>query len=323
MSKILEIPDIYHYSIAEHAGFHKQCSDLCTRHDAIIDAQELVKHYTEKVNQEDYIYKWMRRKEHTEKKAETDHQRDNTYVGLTAIVRANLRHFDPAMLNAANRIHKLLGNYGNVAQAHYDAETVAIDSIVAHLQSSSYIEDVRLLGLMPWIDRLNDLNAQFKQYVQETIQEEINKPEISAKESRRQTDEALRKITVRIEALANLGAPDRYMPFAREYNEIVEHYNQLVHEHYGRIHARTDISTAYVAPIPAQPFTGKPVCVIPEVKLTKKAGGGMDEAAAELVFTQDFTVSYKNNISPGTATLAIQGIGKYKGEIVTTFNINP
>jgi hypothetical protein len=39
------------------------------------------------------------------------------------------------------------------------------------------------------------------------------------------------------------------------------------------------------------------------------------------VFSEDFTVAYKNNIEPGTATLLIKGIGKYAGEITTTFNI--
>ena len=37
----------------------------------------------------------------------------------------------------------------------------------------------------------------------------------------------------------------------------------------------------------------------------------------------DYTVSYKNNINPGTATVVIKGKGHYKGSIITTFVIRP
>ncbi|MDR2472417.1 MAG: hypothetical protein LBD53_02475 [Tannerella sp.] len=100
----------------------------------------------------------------------------------------------------------------------------------------------------------------------------------------------------------------------------MKHYNTLVNEHYGRIRARIDISPAIIAPVATQPCTGKPIFVIPEVSLRNVATDG-SEKVIELIFSSDFTVGYKNNINPGTATLTIQGIGKYKGEIVTTFNI--
>jgi cell fate (sporulation/competence/biofilm development) regulator YmcA (YheA/YmcA/DUF963 family) len=241
-------------------------------------------------------------------------------MSLLAFIRAYLRHFDPVISDAANHIYKLLLNYGDVVNASYDAETTAIDSILMRLQSEDYIQDVNLLNLTPWISRLNDFNTQFKQYVEGTSQENIKKPQISAKESRKQTDEALRQITSRIEALATLNNPDKYMPFIQEYNEVVEHYNLLLQEHYGRIHAQIDIDSAYIEPIPPQTFTGKPICVIPELKLTQKTSEGIAQTV-DLVFTEDFTVSYKKNINPGTATITIHGIGKYKGEIVTTFNI--
>ena len=35
----------------------------------------------------------------------------------------------------------------------------------------------------------------------------------------------------------------------------------------------------------------------------------------------DYTVSYKNNVEPGEGTVVITGIGKYKGEVSTTFEI--
>jgi uncharacterized FlaG/YvyC family protein len=320
MSILFAKPDTNHYNIAMHNGFHQRCLVIFNRHQSVIDAPILIESYSQKREQEDRIYKWMRELEFTEQKAETDHSRDDTYININANVRLNLRHFDPDISNAANRINKLLANYGDVVHASYDAETIAIDSIVTYLRSDKYKEDVTLLRLDAWINRLDELNTQFKQYVEATAQEEINKPEISAKESRRQTDEALRKITSRMNALATLNGPDAYMPLAREFNELVNHYNQLVHEHYGRIHTRINIDSVYIAPIPPQTFTGKPIFVIPELKFTKVTNEGTTQIV-ELIFTEDFTVSYKNNINKGTATIRIQGIGKYKGEIVAIFNI--
>ena len=41
----------------------------------------------------------------------------------------------------------------------------------------------------------------------------------------------------------------------------------------------------------------------------------------ELVNKTDYTVTYKNNINPGTATIIIEGIGKYQGTKEVTFTI--
>ena len=91
---------------------------------------------------------------------------------------------------------------------------------------------------------------------------------------------------------------------------------------YESIHAQIDINPAYIAPIPPQTYTGKPIFIIPEVKLTETKNENTEtETEIELVFMRDFNVFYKNNINKGTATITIKGIGKYKGEIITTFNI--
>jgi hypothetical protein len=293
---------------------------VCQNYEAEIEDPRLISLYQQAVEQEEHIFKWMRKSEHTEEKAEADYHRDGTITGVTGIVRVNLKHFDPDIRDAARHIHNLLENYGDVAHANYDAETAAIDSIITHLKSPSYSPAVLKLGLVSWINHLQELNDKFKQYVKETIQEQIAKPEISARESRRQTDEALRNIITRIEALAALNGRTSYLSFAREFNEVVEHYNTLVHEHYGRLHARTDISDADVDPIEPMTYTGKPIFVIPTVRLRKIIDDKED--IIELVFTQDFTIAFKNNIERGTAILTIQGMGKYKGQFITTFSIN-
>jgi hypothetical protein len=108
--------------------------------------------------------------------------------------------------------------------------------------------------------------------------------------------------------------------FADEFNTLTNHYNTLLHEHYGRLHARTDLSQANVDTIEDQPFNGTPVYVIPNVNLTVTDKEGNTKTIT-LVFAEDFTVSYRDNAAPGTATLIIRGIGRYVGKRIVTFNI--
>jgi hypothetical protein len=305
---------------AEHNEFHDLCLIIFIKYALNINEQTLLDIYNLKVVQEDGVYKYMRAKAYTEDKAKADQLRDEAYMSFMAIIKALMKHFDPVIATAANRIYKLLMNYGDVPHLGYDAETKAIKSIIANLTNDKYNNDVVTLELRPWIDKLIDLNNQFQQFVQETAIEEINKPDISPKEARKQSDEAFKNIINHVEALATLEGQEKYADFARELNTLIDHYNTLFKEHYGRIHARIDISKAEIKDIPTQTFAGKPITLIPEVSLTITKNNETKETV-ELVFPNDFTITYKNNDKIGMATITVHGTGKYAGEAVTTFKI--
>jgi hypothetical protein len=281
---------------------------------------ELLIEYINKVKQEETVYILGRRSEFTKYKVETDRKRDATYTGLVGIVRVNLKNFDTEFRDNAIHVNNLLESYGDLTHMNYDAETAGLDSIIAHLRSPEYLPAATNLGIVSWIDELDSQNNLFKSYVEETTKEQIDKPDISPRIARRETDVALRQITNRITALITLNGPDAYAPFAEEFNVVVNHYNTLVHEHYGRIHAKIDITPATIIAIDVQAYTGKPIYVIPTVYVTTTNRDG-SKTTVELVFSQDFNVAYKNNIKPGTATVIITGIDKYKGKLITTFNI--
>jgi hypothetical protein len=236
------------------------------------------------------------------------------------MVRVNLKNFDPSIRDNANRVYILLESYGNLIHSGYDTKTADIDSIVTRLLGSDYHPAVQNLELVPWINELEEQNSLFKSYVNDSMQEQFDRPSITSREARRETDMALRKITGRVSALVSIGDPSVYAAFAGEFNVLTKHYNTLVHEHYGRIHAKTDISNGNIDAVETQPYTGKPVYVIPSVQI-RHAGKDGIEKVTELIFATDFTVAYKNNVEPGTATLIITGTGEYTGKLVTTFNI--
>jgi hypothetical protein len=319
MIKLLK-PEVYLYNSGDHIEFHKMSLQICDRNASVINAPELLAGYRDKVSQEENGYKWSRNSEFTEKKTETDRERDTILSGILGVLNSFTKHFDPSLRDNAKHVLNLLDNYGDLARADYDAETAGIDSILAKLNGRDYISAIQALHLESWLTELARLNTLFKSYAADAEQEQVEKPGISAKTARRETDEALRKIINRTTALIDLNGPETYITFVKEFNVHVNHYNTLVHEHYGRLHAKTGIEDAEIDPIAIQPFTGKPVYIIPVVKIRKEAKDGT-VTIVELVFSEDFTVGYKNNVAPGTAILTITGIGKYAGKIVTTFNI--
>jgi hypothetical protein len=254
------------------------------------------------------------------KKAEIDHERDTLYASFLRFVHAHRTNFDPFLQDNAKHVYNLLQSYGDVIHKDYDGETNALRDIIFQLRSEKYIDASRSLGLLPWIDKIEEVNKLFESHAKSVQEEILEKPAISLVQARLETDKALRKLINRVNALIELEPNEQTQTLAKEFNTLVNHYNNIVNEHYGRLHAKIDISSAEIENILPQPFTGKSVFVIPAIKLHLKK---QDETlkTIELVFTKDFTVAYKNNIERGTATLTIQGIGKYTGEIITTFNI--
>ena len=77
--------------------------------------------------------------------------------------------------------------------------------------------------------------------------------------------------------------------------------------------APCDIGNADVAAIPEQTYTGK--ALTPKPGYVKVNGRTLKEGT-------DYTLSYENNVEPGTAKIVITGIGNYTGKRTVTFTIN-
>ena len=79
------------------------------------------------------------------------------------------------------------------------------------------------------------------------------------------------------------------------------------------IHLGQDISRAIVWPILKKSWTGKAVKPTPAVYY----------GDTKLRLGTDYTLSYENNVDPGTATVIVTGKGEYFGTISVTFKIGP
>lgn len=76
--------------------------------------------------------------------------------------------------------------------------------------------------------------------------------------------------------------------------------------------AATPITNATLSYTSSHTYTGKAIKPKVTVKLKKKT-----------LTASDYTVSYKNNTKPGTATVTVKGKGKYSGSVTKSFYIKP
>lgn len=79
----------------------------------------------------------------------------------------------------------------------------------------------------------------------------------------------------------------------------------------GKMPETEDISQFNVSVSSSKPYTGKAIY----------SSVNIDDDGYDLMEGQDYTVSYSNNIDPGTATVSINGINDYEGAIQKTFRI--
>ncbi|MDR0667841.1 MAG: DUF6261 family protein [Prevotellaceae bacterium] len=320
MELLLNRPRTSRFSTSNHLGFHRAAYEICEAYAPAIDAAELIAAYAAAIAEENTSYCWGRRSNTTGQKAAVDYARDTLIALIGGVVRLSLKHFDPSVRDRARKLQLLLKGYGPIRHLNYSAETVAIDSLVEHLQSAAYLPAVQSLSLAERVAELADQNARFKSLLDAAAAERLRKPTTPARRSRQATDDALRRITDRVAALATVGPAEPLAAFIDNFNLLVRHYNTLMREHYGRLHARMDVAAATIATIAPQPYTGKPVNVIPTVVVAAATTVG-DGPPRELAFTVDFTVAYRDNVERGTATLFVYGVGRYTGSKTTTFNI--
>lgn len=308
------------YNNAIHIEFHKTGYSIFDEFKEILNAPALMTDYLSAITQEEDIYKWMRSSEYTEKKREVDRERDHTLRGIIKTLQGYENHFDTAIREAAKRVLHLINNYHRLTHTEYDGETAGIDSILEHLALPEYSGDVAKLNMQQWFSELARLNALFKEYVADVELEQRKKPGISARDSRKQTDAVLKKLTARLTAVITIDGPEDAQPLLVAYNVHAAHYNTLWKEHYGRTHAKTDITGGTVKMSREYAFTGKRINALPDSVTVEKTRDGKT-TTEELAFTEDYTVSYENNINRGTAMLHIDGTGRFTGRITVSFDI--
>ena len=320
MKKIVEIllAKLSYFLNSEHLSFMDGIVALCKKFDP--KKQKIEKEYLALLascEKEIAIYDQVRSSDFTELIRISDETRTSTLKGLAALVKANLRHPNKEIANAANRLKKLLDSHEDLHNRSYDSKTAIIIDILADV-AENYTAEIELLGASVWITMLNDENKNFLSLMDKRYEEENARPSTKMLEARAETDDAYLTLTTRLTALMIIEEPEKFYPLVGELNLHVKRYNERVKMRASRNrNKQKDITNAQLSTIEEQKYTGAQV--IPAVTVVY-VDPKTDESIT-LEEKKDYTVECTNNIKPGTAILTVRAKGKYSGKLDTRFNI--
>jgi len=153
---------------------------------------------------------------------ESDKKRDDYYWAIGLIIKANTKHIDEKIRNAAGKIEKILDRYGNLRYVPYEEETIQLNRFCREL--NKYPGDLGLMHLNEWIKILNDENEVFKDYYNAIKQEMFFLNTGSMKTVRLDVDNYYKEMISKIEALSVVEGVKMYEDFIYKLNAIINNY---------------------------------------------------------------------------------------------------
>jgi hypothetical protein len=264
------------------------------------------------MDREDTVMRWIRKSALTEQIAEADRQIDRLLVGIGSIVQAALHSPSEVIMAAANSIHIMLKQYGNVAHEAYDEEAGDVRAILEQFKGK-YAEDVNTVGLTTWVGELSAAFNNFESLLRQRETEQSAKPPYTAQDVRKGIEKVYAQMAEIINANSVVGTSEDFAAFIDLLNPDIERLNA----EFARV--LKDLGRGghtVIEPVETQKYTEKPVTPIPKAYYREDG-----KPTVELVFGKDFSVTYKNNVNVGAAEATIHGKGRYKGTKTVTFNI--
>jgi hypothetical protein len=244
---------------------------------------------------------------------EADNLNDRLILGIRETVSGAMRHYDPDIAAAAVRLNERLKDFGKIEKKSYEEEAGAISILIADFQNPPLANDAATVGIHGWIVQLVISLDNFKNLLaQRNNSIAPNLPKENLKTVRSRIEKVYHRMTARINAAAELDETGMYETFIQQMNAEIRYFNEHTHRSSKKDLAEKDHTT--IENVGAQQYTGKAITPVPVV-IYREEG----KLPATLTFTEDFTITYKNNINPGMAEIIVRGKGRYKGKISTTF----
>ena len=220
----------------EHFQFHTETKLLIET----IGAQQLKiadnfnQNYLPAYQQLDEALQKITKNSFTEQRSSKDSSRDSSYRGSADTVKAAQNHFDTTVIDAARRLKILFDTYGNVSRLPLNEETAAIYNLVKDIREK-YAAEANLIGLMPWIDKLDEDNRDYEALVTSGYEETVAlQTEYNAKQARKLLDDAYNNITRRINAYIIIEGESQFADFVRRINIQIDKYNNTLATRRGR-----------------------------------------------------------------------------------------
>ncbi|MDR2968775.1 MAG: DUF6261 family protein [Tannerellaceae bacterium] len=206
--------------------------------------------------EEDEALKKILKSDLTRQIHDTDEVRDEVFRGMLEANRSALKHFKPAIREAATRLGIVFDTYGNVAGMALSEETSAVQNLLDEL-TLRHTADMSTVGLTEWAKELRERNLEVRKLMAERDDETSERSTVVLREMRLRVDEIYRKIIDRLEVFATIDeeesedddfseippgelkikavkATSPYAPFIVRLNALIERFNIAIAKRKGK-----------------------------------------------------------------------------------------
>jgi uncharacterized coiled-coil DUF342 family protein len=234
MVKFIQRVKPTHFTNKTHFEFMTETGTVLSTVDAVkLKIASQVKSFFSLLADEDAAILQVKKYETTDKISSLDAERDNIIRGINNLLKAALRHFDPQVRQAAERLTIVFDAVGEIANLPYDEETVAIVNLIQELGKLS--AESEATGIAPWLTELNRINEELRSTMGKRYSEEANRSHANLRKIRKDIDAVYRDIVYLLEAGASLdGETDEYKTIFAEINARVSRYAAILAQKQGR-----------------------------------------------------------------------------------------
>jgi hypothetical protein len=224
MAKFIQRVDTTHFKNKTHFEFMMEIKTVLSKIDVgTLKIAPQVESFFLFLEDEDESILQIRKYETTDKIGSLDSERDNILRGINNMLKATLRHFDPQVREATERLMIVFNTYGEIATLSYDEETAAIHNLIQELDRLN--TESEMTGIAPWLNELNRINEELRTTIGERYSEEAKRSHIKLRTVRKNIDTVYHNIVYLLEAGASLdGVTEEYKEIFAEINARVKRF---------------------------------------------------------------------------------------------------
>ncbi|MDR1005544.1 MAG: DUF6261 family protein, partial [Bacteroidales bacterium] len=148
------------------------------------DVSEFMVKFEELLSQADAILQQLRKSDYTAQMQQTDYERDEVYRSLKYQVLSFAHHYEQAKREAGEKLEYVFETYGNIPAMSYSQQTASIYNLIQDLQTK-FSNEVSLLALLPWVDKLHEKNEAFEKETMSRNDEYAGKLDVSMSDVRK------------------------------------------------------------------------------------------------------------------------------------------
>lgn len=158
---------------------------------------------------------------------ELDGYRDMLEHGYALNVESKSYHFDPAVRASAERVQRILSQYGDARKLPYNEESSVLSNRNTALKTN-YAADLTIMDDTLWVDKLEDANNNFIAHFGDRANEEAARISGNVRDTRIVVDPIYEDIITRVNALAVVNGEADYAELIDQINYYINYYKTTV-----------------------------------------------------------------------------------------------